>query len=156
MSRQDRGLPGLLDRVRAAARRWWGPAPRPERRVRLQVEGLEEKVVPSTASPLAKFDGLYVVAFRGQVPVQGGFQKVTGTYAILIHQGTVTDIRTQGGGRVTTAGAINDTVNYRGLYIHIRGQETLSHGVPSGHGTWNGMYLGHTGSGTWQATRIHV
>jgi hypothetical protein len=133
-------LPRLLRGLTDATRTLLTPAParRSERRVRLQVEALEEKIVPSTARtlPQAKFDGTYKVTFSGRVPVQGGYRALKGSYGIQVKNG------------------VNAT--FRGIYLRINGQATINGGKPTAKGTWVGTYLGSSGNGTWVAAPFRI
>ncbi len=151
-------IPRLLHNLRQIAEGLRAPARKVERRARLQVEALEEKVVPSTtAVPLAKFNGTYKVSFSGKVPVKaGGHFLVKASYGIQIKNGVITDIGAKGGGRLLRTGALNANASFRGIYIKLQGKGILTQGKPTAKGSWIGTYLGQPGTGTWFAAPFRI
>lgn len=89
----------LWDRLADLARR----ARRDDRRLRLAVEGLEDRVVPDGGRPLP-FPVLFVGAGAGDAPVVKAYEADIGTFA---YERTVYEPAFTGGVRVT-AGDVND------------------------------------------------
>lgn len=147
---------GLLPRFFCRLRDLWALPVRQPQRARLQVEALEAKVLPSTVLPLAKLNGLYKVSFTGKVPVDGGYHLLKASYGFQLKNGVITDVGAgvHGGGRLTVRGGIDANASFRGLFMHLHGQGVLNHGKLVAKGSWNGIFQGHAGSGTWVATKV--
>lgn len=154
MSRLSR-LSGLFARLRGALAGSRSTRARAsERRVRPMLEALEEKVLPSTISPAAKFNGVYQVSIVGKAPAEGGYFAIKSSYYVIVKNGIVSDYGPKGGGKISASGVFSDTANYRGVVIHLQGKVTVSHGHPVGDGTFGGTYLGHAANGTWHAVKV--
>jgi hypothetical protein len=130
-------------------------------RVRLHVEQLEDKIVPSTItvrnlhipSLLSEFNGMYRISYAGtgNLP-NGGTRTVNGSYSVTVNNGKVIDqAGVKGSGHISPSGAIDATATYQGIFIHITGKGTLSHGHLSAGGMWTGTFQGVTASGSWHA-----
>jgi hypothetical protein len=136
------------------------PARRRERRVRPQVERLEEMVMPSTVAttpvPLTKFNGTYKISFVGKAPAPGGYHALKGSFGVLIKNGKITDVGVRGGGYLTRTGSISANANVRGVYMRWIGKAFLNAGRPAAKGTWTGTYLIYKATGTWFASPARI
>jgi hypothetical protein len=151
---------------------------RPLRRVRLEVEALEGKVLPSASlhtvafavvdnapavhvaqikppSKLAEFNGVYKINFSGQItpPLSMQTESVQGYVSIRLANGAITAFGAHATGHISSSGVLTANVSFKNIVLNFHGQIKVTHTGATLSGTWTGSYLSIAGHGTWHASR---